>query len=361
MLYFGALHKDEPVRVSENIVRLTRSNSTYAYALRETVFDAFIELNGRAEDVLDNNSFLLQRRFNCYCFMPHLAWVETDYSDAQQRLERHWYLKESLVLFGPRVDGLLADTTLVLAHHARDGARGEPEVPRRLLRLLLRAASRRRRRRAGRTAFPRSRDAAAAVRVRLPARRRRLRPRAMFRGGNRCLRSAAAVRHPLRQRHLFGDPRHPRQPADVRTPRRRDRLRPRLRLERRRLSASAPHEDHARHRHHEQHSRGRRACGLLSLPQTRGGRDDQRRGFGKTPHAPVVRAGRSAGTVPLPEPRAASAPGLSGYELSDARHAAKARSGSVSAGGPARRRWRQSASPRTRSSGLARAGTRLVT
>lgn len=121
MLFFGALHKDEPVRVSENIVRLTRSNSTYAYALRETVFDAFIELNRRAEDVLDNNSFILQQRFNCYCFMPHLAWVETDYSDAQQRLEHHWYLKESLVLFGASVDRLLADTTIVLAHDGHDG------------------------------------------------------------------------------------------------------------------------------------------------------------------------------------------------------------------------------------------------
>lgn len=119
MLYFGALHKDEPAQVSENVVRLTRSNSTYAYALRETVFDAFVELNSRAEDVLDNNSFRLQRRFNCYCFMPHLAWVETDYSDAQRRLERHWYIQESLVLFGAQVDRLLAGTTLVLAHDAR--------------------------------------------------------------------------------------------------------------------------------------------------------------------------------------------------------------------------------------------------
>ncbi len=123
MLFFGALHKDEPVSVADHIVRLTRSNSTYAYALRETVFDAFIELNSRAEDVLDNNSFVLQQRFNCYCFMPHLAWVETVYSDAQRRLERHWYLQESLVLFGARVDRLLCDTNLVFAHQdqARDG------------------------------------------------------------------------------------------------------------------------------------------------------------------------------------------------------------------------------------------------
>ncbi|MDT4953596.1 MAG: glycosyl transferase, family 25 [Acidobacteriota bacterium] len=127
MLFFGALHKDEPVKVSENIVRLTKSNSTYAYALRDTVFDAFIELNQRAEDVLDNNSFLLQQQFNCYCFMPHLAWVETGYSDAQLRLERHWYLQESLVLFGAGADRLLNDTTIIFAHKDDTGDGGATE------------------------------------------------------------------------------------------------------------------------------------------------------------------------------------------------------------------------------------------
>lgn len=119
MLYFGALHKDELIPVSANVVRLTRSNSTYAYALRATIFDAFVELNRRAEDVLDNNSFVLQKRFNCYCFVPHLAWVETGYSDAQMRLERHWYLREALVLFGAGIDRLLSETAIVFAHDAR--------------------------------------------------------------------------------------------------------------------------------------------------------------------------------------------------------------------------------------------------
>jgi GR25 family glycosyltransferase involved in LPS biosynthesis len=123
MLYLGALHKDEPIKVSENIARITEAYSTYAYALRDTVFDAFIELNRKAETVLDNNTLALQKRFNCYCFMPHLAWVETDYSDAQKRLEHHWYLRESLVLFSPQVDRLLSDTTIIFAHGAR--ARGE--------------------------------------------------------------------------------------------------------------------------------------------------------------------------------------------------------------------------------------------
>ena len=51
MLYFGALHKGDPIKISDNVVRITRANSTYAYALRDSVFDAFIELNSMAEDV----------------------------------------------------------------------------------------------------------------------------------------------------------------------------------------------------------------------------------------------------------------------------------------------------------------------
>ena len=117
MLYFGALHKDEPVLISGHVARITKANSTYAYALKNTVFDAFIELNARAEHVLDMNSYLLQERFNCYCFMPNLAWVEAEYSDVQNRLERHWYLEKSLVLFGAQMDRLLSQTTIAITHH----------------------------------------------------------------------------------------------------------------------------------------------------------------------------------------------------------------------------------------------------
>jgi GR25 family glycosyltransferase involved in LPS biosynthesis len=115
MLYFGALHKDEPVKMSEHAGRITKANSTFAYALKHTVFDEFIALNTRAEHVLDMNSYLLQQRFNCYCFMPNLAWVVAEYSDVQNRLERHWYLEKSLVLFGAEMDRLLSQTTIILA------------------------------------------------------------------------------------------------------------------------------------------------------------------------------------------------------------------------------------------------------
>jgi GR25 family glycosyltransferase involved in LPS biosynthesis len=119
MLYLGALHKDEPVKITDHVYRITKANSTFAYALKSTVFDAFIDLNSRAEHVLDMNSYVLQERFNCYCFMPNLVWVEDEYSDVQNRLERHWYLKKSLVLFGAHVDDLLSQTAIVIAH---DGA-----------------------------------------------------------------------------------------------------------------------------------------------------------------------------------------------------------------------------------------------
>ena len=119
MLYFGALHKNEPVRLIEHVYRITKANSTFAYALKRTVFDAFLELNRRADQVLDVNTYELQERFNCYCFVPNLAWVQTEYSDVQNKLERHWYLEKSLVLFGSHVDQLLSQTAVVLKHHGR--------------------------------------------------------------------------------------------------------------------------------------------------------------------------------------------------------------------------------------------------
>ena len=119
MLYFGALHKDEPVRLSEHVYRIVKANSTYAYALKRTVFDAFLELNRRAENVLDMNTYRLQERFNCYCFVPNLAWVRHEYSDVQNKLERHWYLEKSLILFGSHVDRLLSETTIVLRSRER--------------------------------------------------------------------------------------------------------------------------------------------------------------------------------------------------------------------------------------------------
>lgn len=131
MLYFGGLHGKPPSEVSTNVVRVTYTLSTYTYALKHTIYDAFIDLNRRAETVLDENTRSLQDRFNCYCFMPHLAWVEEDYSDVRDEKVDLWWLRESLVLFGSEVDQLLEKTAAIVFHS------GESPAARRNLQFLI--------------------------------------------------------------------------------------------------------------------------------------------------------------------------------------------------------------------------------
>lgn len=114
MLHFGANHMAAPVEVSANVVRITSANSTFAYALNRVVFDSFIELNTRALTAVDLNNRTLQTEHACYCFTPHLAWVEDLSSDVQVRQKYHWYLKESLVLHGTGMDQILAQTAVII-------------------------------------------------------------------------------------------------------------------------------------------------------------------------------------------------------------------------------------------------------
>lgn len=119
MLFFGALHGEPPIRVSEHIVKLTHSLSTYAYALNHTIYEAFVDLNRQALTVLDENTRALQKQFNCYCFMPHLAWVEDDYSDVREERSNLWWLGESLVLWGEEVDEIERKTVAIIVPRGR--------------------------------------------------------------------------------------------------------------------------------------------------------------------------------------------------------------------------------------------------
>ena len=119
MLHFGANHMAAPFPVSDNVVRIQSANSTFSYALNHTVFDAFIELNNRALTAVDLNNRTLQTDHACYCFTPHLAWVEDLDSDVQVRQKYHWYLKESLVLHGSDMDSILKQTAVIIANQNR--------------------------------------------------------------------------------------------------------------------------------------------------------------------------------------------------------------------------------------------------
>jgi hypothetical protein len=119
MVLFGGIHGLPIERVTDNVMRITNSLSTYAYAMKHTIYDGFIELNRLALTVLDENTRELQKRFNCYCFMPHLAWVEEDYSDVREERNNLWWLKESLVLWGAEMDDILRSTVVIISHRSR--------------------------------------------------------------------------------------------------------------------------------------------------------------------------------------------------------------------------------------------------
>jgi len=128
-LFFGGMHRAEPVRVRENVLKLTASTSTYAYAVRSTVYSAFLDAHGESPEPIDVRNRLLQERFNCYCFYPHLAWVDGGLSDTQGRMVEPWWLKESLVLGGPAMDRIQRRTLVVIV----DRAGGRKDLSRRNL------------------------------------------------------------------------------------------------------------------------------------------------------------------------------------------------------------------------------------
>jgi GR25 family glycosyltransferase involved in LPS biosynthesis len=119
MLFFGCMHRREPVRVRENVLKLTYSTSTYAYAVRSTAYRAFVELHSTSQLPVDVNNRLLQERLNCYAFSPNLAWVESGHSDTHGRPVNPWWLKESLTLVGREMDLIQARTLLVVPHRDR--------------------------------------------------------------------------------------------------------------------------------------------------------------------------------------------------------------------------------------------------
>jgi len=116
MVFLGGMHRDEPVRVGENVMKLTATTSTYAYAVRHLLFDAFLEAHADSREPIDLQNRLLQERFNCYCAFPHLAWVEGGLSDTQGRPVEPWWLKESLVLGGRTLHRIQQRTLVVVLH-----------------------------------------------------------------------------------------------------------------------------------------------------------------------------------------------------------------------------------------------------
>jgi hypothetical protein len=84
MLFLGGYHFERPVPVSENIVRAVKTLTAHAYAVRQTPYADYIELNENPPAIVDRNNTILQKKFNCYCFEPNLVGQLAGYSDLME-------------------------------------------------------------------------------------------------------------------------------------------------------------------------------------------------------------------------------------------------------------------------------------
>jgi GR25 family glycosyltransferase involved in LPS biosynthesis len=122
MVFLGALHREDPVPVTKNVVRIRKAYCTHAYALRDSIFDAFIAANDGSPNQVDVNNGMLQSNHNCYGFVPNLAWMESRYSRVQERMADHWYMRESVVPLGGQMDRILERTVVIIAHRTSNGS-----------------------------------------------------------------------------------------------------------------------------------------------------------------------------------------------------------------------------------------------
>jgi GR25 family glycosyltransferase involved in LPS biosynthesis len=122
MLFLGALHREDPDPVAENVVRIRQAYCTHAYALRNSIFDAFIAVNDGSPNQVDVNNGVLQSSHHCYGFAPNLAWMEPHYSSIQERMADHWYMRESVVPLGSLMDRILKRTVVIIAHRTPHGS-----------------------------------------------------------------------------------------------------------------------------------------------------------------------------------------------------------------------------------------------
>jgi len=81
MLFLGGYHFETPVSVSRNVVRARMTLTTHAYAVRQSIYTDFIELNETPPAIVDRNNTILQKKFNCYCCEPNLVGQLAGYSD----------------------------------------------------------------------------------------------------------------------------------------------------------------------------------------------------------------------------------------------------------------------------------------
>lgn len=96
MLYLGASHREQPVKIADKIYKLQRSFCTHAYILNENMYDVMIESFPKLDQPCDCFYTVLQKEYKMYITNPPLAWQRGDFSDIVGRVMKYDWIKEPL-------------------------------------------------------------------------------------------------------------------------------------------------------------------------------------------------------------------------------------------------------------------------
>jgi GR25 family glycosyltransferase involved in LPS biosynthesis len=90
LLFLGGNHSIEPLTISRNVVHVSSTLTSHAYAIKNTAYDYFIRYNENFPNIFDINNTHLQKIFRCYCFRPNLVGQEQGLSDISSMKAWRW-------------------------------------------------------------------------------------------------------------------------------------------------------------------------------------------------------------------------------------------------------------------------------
>ena len=85
MLYLCGSHTGTREKVSENIVKTSRTHTTGSYLITENAMKFLVNnIDSYTKEIDVFYADEIQTKFNCFCTSPHIAKQRDGYSDIQQ-------------------------------------------------------------------------------------------------------------------------------------------------------------------------------------------------------------------------------------------------------------------------------------
>lgn len=93
MLYFCGNHQGGIKMINQNLGKIFGSYTAHSYIMNKKVFDLYISLLEKLNDVVDVLYASKHKELNIYCFRPHLTYQRAGISDIQNSYQDYSFLK----------------------------------------------------------------------------------------------------------------------------------------------------------------------------------------------------------------------------------------------------------------------------